>query len=126
MNEEARAAYDQTVATYRQTVLSSFQGVEDNLAALRLLGVEEAQEQTAVASAKHFLDLATNRYQNGIDSALNLAIAQNTVLTSREAAVQIELRRVDASISLIMALGGDWDAQDLPKKSDLTIGSKKD
>jgi NodT family efflux transporter outer membrane factor (OMF) lipoprotein len=111
--ESARAAYDAAVAQYRQTVLSAFQSVEDNLAALRILDSEAGEQQTAVASARHLLKLATTRYQTGIDSYLNVVAAQTTLLTNREAEVQIQLRRMSASVSLVMALGGGWDASRL-------------
>src|SRR5208283_1275285 len=97
VNDEAKAAYDAAVANYRQTVLGAFQAVEDNLAALRFLAVEEKQEQTAVASAEHYLALAQTRFKTGIDSSLNVATAQNAVLTNRENWIQVQLREVNAS-----------------------------
>lgn len=113
-NEQAEAAYDQAVANYRQTVLTAFQAVEDNLAGQRILAEEQREQQTAVKSAEHYLALTLTRYKAGIDSALNVATAQNTVLTSREALVQVELRQVDANIALVMALGGGWDTSRIP------------
>ncbi|MFY9925289.1 MAG: efflux transporter outer membrane subunit [Opitutaceae bacterium] len=114
VNEQARASYDQTVAGYRQTVLAAFQAVEDNVATLRILAEESVQEQNAVESARHYLDLAMTRYKAGIDSYLNVETAQTTVLTNRETALQIELREMNASVSLVMALGGGWDTSQLP------------
>jgi NodT family efflux transporter outer membrane factor (OMF) lipoprotein len=114
VNEQAEAEYDQAVANYRQAVLAAFQSVEDNMAAGRILAEEEQQQRTAVKSAERYLALTLTRYKAGIDSALNVATAQNTVLTSRETLVQIELREVDANIGLVMALGGGWDASKLP------------
>ena len=125
VNDEAKAAYDAAVANYRQTVLGAFQAVEDNLAALRFLAVEEKQEQTAVASAEHYLALAQTRFKTGIDSSLNVATAQNAVLTNRENWIQVQLREVNASIALIMALGGGWDTSQLPHMKELVARPPK-
>jgi len=124
-NEQAEATYDQTVANYRQTVLSAFQSVEDNLAGLRILATEEEQQLTAVKSAEHYLELALTRFKAGIDSSLNVATAQNTVLTNRETLVQIQLRKINASIALVMALGGGWDPSQVPRMKDLVARPPK-
>lgn len=116
VNEQAQAQYDAAVAAYRQTVLSAFQGVEDNLVALTLLSKELGQERTAVASAEHTLALTLTRYKTGIDSFLNVATAQTTVLNNRQTALQIELRHIRASIALVVALGGGWDASQTPTR----------
>ena len=123
--EEARAAFDETVANYRQTVLNAFQSVEDNLAALRILGEESREQQTAVESARHLLDLATTRYHAGIDSYLNVITAQTALLSSREAEVQIQLRQMASSVSLVMALGGGWDDSQLPAMPGLAAYQNK-
>ena len=107
--EQAQAAYDAAVANYRQTVLTVFQNVEDNLSALRILSEEVGQAHTAVGSATHTLDLSLARFKGGVDSYLNVITAQTAVLTNRETEVQIQLRQMTASVSLIMALGGGWD-----------------
>lgn len=114
VTDQAWAQYDQTVANYRQTVLSAFQAVEDNLAALRILSREAVEERTAVASAQHFLDLSLTRYKAGIDSYLNVVTAQQALTSDREALVQVQLRLMSASVSLISALGGGWDQSQLP------------
>jgi NodT family efflux transporter outer membrane factor (OMF) lipoprotein len=119
--EQAEAAYDQTVATYRQTILSAFQAVEDNLSNLRVLSEEVVQQHTAVASARHYLDLATVRFRTGVDSYLNVITAQTTVLTNRETEVQIELRQMISSVNLVMALGGGWDNGQIPPMKDLLV-----
>lgn len=111
VREQAEAQYDAAVANYRQTVLTAFQAVEDNLSTLRILADELDQEHTAVRSASHYLDLSMTRFKAGVDSYLNVITAQNTVLTNRETELQIELRRMTASVSLIMALGGGWNSQ---------------
>ncbi len=121
LNEQAQAQYEQTVANYRQAVLTAFQGVEDNLSSLRILAQEVVEQHTAINSSTRFLDLSLTRYRGGVDSYLNVITAQNTVLTNRETEVQVELRQMTASVSLVMALGGGWDIAQLPKVKDLTV-----
>lgn len=117
--EQAQASYDQAVANYRQTVLTAFQAVEDNLATLRILSQEVVEQHTAVNSAAHYLDLSMTRYKNGVDSYLNVITAQTTLLTNRETELQIQLRQMTASVNLVMALGGGWDANSIPQMKDL-------
>ncbi len=114
VNDQARAAYDQSVATYRETVLGAFQEVEDSLAALRLLEDEAKTQDAAVASAQHSLALSTNRYKGGVATYLEVITAQSIALTDQRVAVEISGRRMAASVSLIKALGGGWNATDLP------------
>jgi NodT family efflux transporter outer membrane factor (OMF) lipoprotein len=113
-NEQARAAYDEAVATYRQTVLGGFQAVEDNLAALHILTMELAQRKAAVDSSRQYLTLARARFQAGIDSYLNVSTAQTANLTNEENAVLTQLELMQASVALVMATGGGWEATDLP------------
>jgi len=120
-NEEAQASYDAAVANYRQNVLNAFQAVEDNLSSLRILSQEIGEDQTAIESSAHYLDLALTRYKTGVDSYLNVITAQNAVLSNRETQVQAQLRQMTASISLIMALGGGWDPSQLPTMKDLLV-----
>lgn len=120
-NEQANAQYDAAVANYRQTVLTSFQAVEDQLSTLRILSQEVVQEHTALTSANHYLDLAQTRYRTGVDSYLNVITAQTAVLTDRVTELSIELRQMSASVSLIMALGGGWDVAQLPKGKDMLV-----
>lgn len=117
--EQAQASYDAAVASYRGTVLSAFQAVEDQLSTLTILAKEAKQEHTAVQSAGHYLDLALTRYKTGVDSYLNVITAQTSVLTNRETELQIQLRQMTASVSLVMALGGGWDSSQLPQMKDL-------
>ncbi len=114
VSEQARAGYDQSLANYRQTILTAFQEVEDNLAALRILADEAAAQQAAVAAAAHSLELSTNRYKGGVVSYLEVTTAQSTALADQRAAVDILRRRMTASVSLIKALGGGWNASTLP------------
>ena len=114
VSEQARAAYDESEANYRQTVLTAFQEVEDNLAALRILNDEAKAQQAAVAAAEHSLELSTNRYKGGVVSYLEVTTAQSTALADERAAVDILRRRMTASVSLIKALGGGWSSANLP------------
>ncbi|HZU42024.1 MAG TPA: TolC family protein, partial [Terriglobales bacterium] len=119
VTEQARATYDQTVANYRETVLTAFQQVEDNLAALRILEGEAQTQSEAVTAAQHSLELSNNRYKGGVATYLEVITAQTTALTDERAAVQILGRRMTAAVNLIQALGGGWDASQLPSARDL-------
>jgi len=114
LSEEARAAYDQTVANYRETVLTGFQQVEDELNAISLLEQEAQVQGEAVAAAQKALATATNRYKGGVTSYLEVITAQNVSLTNEVAAVNILGRRMAATVLLIQALGGGWNASNLP------------
>jgi NodT family efflux transporter outer membrane factor (OMF) lipoprotein len=119
-NEQANAQYDAAVANYRQTVLTSFQAVEDQLSTLRILSKEVVETHTALTSANHYLDLAQTRYKSGVDSYLNVITAQTAVLTDRVTELSIQLRQMSASVSLVLALGGGWDQQ-LPQRKDMLV-----
>ena len=114
VSESATANYDGTVASYRQTTLSAFQEVEDNLAALRILETEAQQQQQATASASESLQLFTNRYVGGVDNYLQVITAQTALLTNQRNDIDIQRRRMDASVLLVKAIGGGWDASQLP------------
>jgi NodT family efflux transporter outer membrane factor (OMF) lipoprotein len=118
--EQFTAQYDQIVANYRQTVLTAFQQVEDNLALLRILSVEIQYQATAVKSAERSLVLAKDRYKLGIDPYLNVLIAQTALVSNRETAVNLRIQQMTASVGLIEALGGGWDASQLPSPGQLT------
>ncbi len=109
-----RAQFDETVANYRQTVLTAFQQVEDNLASLRILSVEIQQQDAAVKSAEKTLAIAKDRYTLGIDPYLNVITAQVSLLSNQETAVNLRIQQMTASGGLIEALGGGWDASQLP------------
>jgi NodT family efflux transporter outer membrane factor (OMF) lipoprotein len=104
----ARASYQSAVADYRQVVLTSFQEVEDNLAALRILADESEAQQLAVSAAQHELELAMQRYQAGAVGYLEVVTAQSIALTNERTAIEIARRRLDASVLLVKALGGLW------------------
>jgi NodT family efflux transporter outer membrane factor (OMF) lipoprotein len=114
VTEQARAAYDANVAAYRETVLTSFQAVEDNLAAIRILAAESTQQTAAVEAAERSLALARNRYTGGITSQLEVVTAENTALANERAAVDLKTRQMTASVNLVKALGGDWSTAQLP------------
>ena len=115
-SDAARASYDSTVATYRQTTLTAFQQVEDNLAALRILEQEAQQQRRAVESAQLSLQLFTNRYRGGVDNYLQVITAQTVTLSNQRNEIDILRRRIDASVLLVKAVGGGWDEADLPKQ----------
>ena len=118
--EQALAAYDGSIATYRQTVLTAFQGVEDNLAALRILEEEARVQDEAVKAAQQSLAVIMNQYKAGIVNYLNVVTAQTTALSNEVTAVQILGRRMTANVLLIQALGGGWEVSDLPSTEDVT------
>ena len=119
----ARAAYDASIADYRQTTLTAFQEVEDNLAALRVLEREGEQQDEAVESANNNLRLFNDRYVGGRDSYLQVITAQTTYLDNERNQVDIRRRRMDASVLLVTALGGGWTAAELPNLDELTHSS---
>jgi outer membrane protein TolC len=113
-SEAARASYDDTVASYRETVITAFQQVEDNLATLRVLEKEAQQQSDAVAKAKQNVELFTHLYKGGADPYLDVVTAQTTELLNERNAIDILRRRMEASVLLIKGLGGGWDASKLP------------
>ena len=106
--EGALAGYDKSVATYRQTVLGAFQEIEDNLAALRVLAEEAGIQQQAATAANELLKLTNNQYLAGTVSYLNVASAQAAALSAERGRLDIQSRRLLASVALLKALGGDW------------------
>jgi NodT family efflux transporter outer membrane factor (OMF) lipoprotein len=109
------ANYDGTVADYRQTVLTAFQQVEDNLAALRVLENEARQQREATASAEQSLDLFQTRYEGGVDTYLQVVTWQTAALNNQRNDLDILQRRLDASVLLVKALGGGWDTTQMPR-----------
>jgi len=115
--QEAEANYDSTVAAYRQTTLTAFQQVEDDLSGLRILESESVAQAQAVSAAKKSLDVATNLYTAGTEDYLDVIVAQATYLTNQITDVNIRTSRMTTSVLLVEALGGGWDASKLPGKS---------
>jgi NodT family efflux transporter outer membrane factor (OMF) lipoprotein len=118
--EQARANFDAAAAAYRQSVLTAFQNVEDNLAALRVLDEEAAQQAVAVAAAERSLALSNYRYQGGIATYLEVITAQAAAFANERTAVDILTRRMTASVNLVKALGGGWRERDLPSGADIS------
>jgi NodT family efflux transporter outer membrane factor (OMF) lipoprotein len=112
----ALAQYDGTVAMYRQTTLTAFQQVEDNLNALYNLEIEAGQQRGATASAQQSLDLFNIRYEDGVDSYLQVITWQTALLQNQLNDIAITQRRFEASVLLVKALGGGWDTSQLPQK----------
>ena len=112
--DQARAGYEANVAAYRQSVLTAFQEVEDNLAALRILEEEDAKQQQAVQSAERSTALSLNRYKGGLVTYFEVITAQTIALNDEITAVNVLTRRMNSSVLLIKALGGGWDAATLP------------
>jgi NodT family efflux transporter outer membrane factor (OMF) lipoprotein len=110
---QQQAAYDSTVAAYRQTVLTAMQQVEDNLAALRILSGEADKVQQTVQAATRALDISAAQYRAGTASYLTVISSQATLLSANVTAVTLLTRRLTASVLLIDALGGGWDAAQL-------------
>jgi NodT family efflux transporter outer membrane factor (OMF) lipoprotein len=111
---QAMATYDENVANYRQTVLAGFQEVEDNLAALRILEQEAAVQDDAVKSARESLTITLNQYRAGTANYLAVVVAQAVALSNERTSLTILGRRLTASVTLIKALGGGWNAAQLP------------
>jgi NodT family efflux transporter outer membrane factor (OMF) lipoprotein len=117
--EQYRAQYDETVANYRNTVLTAFEQVEDNLSSLRVLSQEIQEQDTAIGSAQRSLTLATDRYRLGIDPYLNVITAQTTLFSNQQTAVNLRIEQIVDSVQLIEALGGGWDSSTLPSSQQI-------
>ncbi len=111
----SEAAYDATVASYRQTSLTAFQEVEDNLSTLRILEEETVKQHEAVEAAETSEQLAMNRYKGGLVTYLEVITAQSIALSNERAEVDLLQRRMGAAVQLVRALGGGWDVSKLPK-----------
>jgi NodT family efflux transporter outer membrane factor (OMF) lipoprotein len=114
-----QATYDATAADYRQTVLTALQQVEDSLAQLRILAEEALITDRAVTAAQQSLEISTIQYRGGLANYLQVITAQTTALQNQRTAVDLLTRRMVASVSLIQALGGGWDASQLPSSQDV-------
>lgn len=120
--DQARANFDQSVATYRQTTLTAFQQVEDELAALRILSEQAEAEALAVADAKEAEQLELNQYKAGVVAYTSVVTAQQTSLANQETALTVQQERLVASVTLIQALGGGWTMDDLPTREQIVDG----
>ena len=114
ISDQARSAYNQSVALYRESILTAFQEVEDNLAALRILQEESQTQTAAVTAAERSLTLSNNRYKGGVSNYLEVITAQNAALSNERTAVDLLTRRMAASVLLIKAIGGGWNVSQIP------------
>ena len=114
------ATYNADLASYRQTVLTAFQQVEDSLATVRILTQQIQQQEQVVESAKQTLDLEMKRYETGIDPYLNVVLDQNALLAAQQSLAAIEIERTTACVQLVEALGGGWDRSQLPTPEQVT------
>jgi NodT family efflux transporter outer membrane factor (OMF) lipoprotein len=114
------ATYNADLASYRQTVLSAFQQVEDSLAEVRILSKQIQQEQQAVDSAQTFLKLEQARYDTGVDPYIDVLIAQTTVLADQQTLNGLQVQQMTSAVALVEALGGGWDRSQLPSPQQVT------
>jgi NodT family efflux transporter outer membrane factor (OMF) lipoprotein len=114
------ATYNADIASYRQTVLTAFQQVEDYLAAVRIISQQILQQQQAVKSAQEFVTLETARYETGVDPYVNVVTAQTTLLTDQQTLAGLHVQEMTSSVQLIEALGGGWDRTQLPTPSQVS------
>lgn len=114
------ATYNAALASYRQTVLTAFQQVEDNLAAVRIYSQEIERSQAAVKSAQEYLTLETSRYETGVDPYVDVLIAQTTLLADQQSVVSLQIANMMAAVTLVEALGGGWDRSQLPSPSEVS------
>ncbi|HEY1261197.1 MAG TPA: efflux transporter outer membrane subunit [Stellaceae bacterium] len=124
--QQARAVYDQDVADYRQTVLSAFQQVEDQLAALRILAQQAVAQEAAVKAAREAERVLNNQYLAGTVAYTSVIVAEQTALSDAETALNIRQSRLVASAALIQALGGGWDVEDLPTRAHIDTDAPLD
>lgn len=114
IKQEAIAAYEQDAANYRETVLQSFQDVEDGLSTVRILSLESGQQAKAVIDSDRSLRISTLQYKRGLSNYLQVITAQTIALLNQRTAVDITSRQATASVQLIKALGGGWDTSQIP------------
>jgi NodT family efflux transporter outer membrane factor (OMF) lipoprotein len=112
--------YNADVASYRQTVLTAFQQVEDNLSSVRILSQQIQQQQVAAQSAQHVVDLETARYETGIDPYIDVVTAQTTLLSDQQTLANLHTQQMTSSVQLIEALGGGWDTTQLPTPAEVS------
>jgi outer membrane protein TolC len=125
LTDQAIAVFDANVAAYRQSVLSGFQEVEDNLAALRILEEEANVQEGAVQAGRESVVLTLNQYKAGTVSYLNVVIVQTALLGNERTAVGIRGQRLAAAVTLVKALGGGWTASNLPSPREVSTRDDK-
>ncbi len=120
------ATYNADIASYRQTVLTAFQQVEDSLAGVRILSQQILQQQQAEQSARRFVQLETARYETGVDPYIDVVTAQTTLLSDQQTLASLRVQEMTASVQLIEALGGGWDRSQLPTPAQVSKKFTKD
>jgi NodT family efflux transporter outer membrane factor (OMF) lipoprotein len=118
--DQYKAQYESDAAAYRQTVLMAFQQVEDYLATLRVTSAQIVQQDAAVKSAQRYVDIATSRYETGLDPYLDVISAQTTLLNDQQQQVTLHVNEMTAAVELVQALGGGWDTTQLPSAEAIT------
>ncbi len=116
------AQFNADVAAYKQAVLTAFQQVEDSIATLRILSQQIQRQQAAVDAAQKWLDIATTRYQTGIDPYLNVITAETTRLSDQQMLVTLRVQEMVAAVQLVQALGGGWDVTHLASAGEVRHG----
>jgi NodT family efflux transporter outer membrane factor (OMF) lipoprotein len=124
VTDQARAAHDEEIALYRQSVLTGFQEVEDNLAALKILEEEALLQDAVVRGARQSVELALNQYKAGTVNYLSVIVLQAAALNHERTAVNLFGRRLTASVLLVKALGGGWDAAALKQLGQASAASE--
>ncbi len=118
-----KAQYEGDVAAYRQAVLTAFQQTEDYLAGQRILAEQLEQQRDVVAAAQHYYDLAAVRYRTGVDTYLNVYVAQTALFSDQQSMITLRVQQMTNSVQLIEALGGGWDTTLLPTEKDVASTS---
>ena len=123
--QQYTATYNADVASYRQTVLTAFQQVEDYLAQVRVLSEQIEKQREATAAAQTYADLAQDRFRTGLDPFLDVITAQTTLLADQQNLVSLEMQQMTAAVNLVEALGGGWDRTDLPTPAQVSAKPSK-
>ncbi len=121
-----QAQYNADAAAYKQTVLTAFQQVEDYIATLRVTSGQITQQDTAVKAAQRYVDIATSRYETGLDPYLDVITAQTTLLSDQQTAVTLRVSEMTAAVELVQALGGGWNVNQLPVATTITTKGAAD
>ena len=117
-----QAEYNADVATYRQTVLTAFQQVEDGLSSTRIYSQQILRQKEAVESAQQYVDMETDRYNTGLDPYVDVVLAQTTLLDDQQTLNALQVQEMLSAVELVQALGGGWDRSQLPTPSQ--VGAK--
>ena len=119
------AIYNGDVATYRQTVLTAFQQVEDFLSQTRILSQQIEQQRAALSSAQESLKLEMGRYETGVDPYIDVVTLQNTVFSNQQTVYSLQIEQMTGAVQLVQALGGGWDTSQLPTPKQVSQAPSK-